>query len=125
MGISLNAHVRCLLLPSLCAFYVRFSTAPEGLCGRLSRQLIPAGHFRSEQRWRRRFHNKSERVVEIVRGVGGVMERGIVDGHFREGGASYQLSPLKWAPRRSCSMLWLVRSARLLVWGWYAVEAMQ
>ena len=70
------------------------------------------------------FTKRVEVVVEIVRGVGGIGERALLMAISARGRASYQLSPLKWATRRSCFMVWLVRSARPLVWGWYAVEAM-
>ena len=41
-------------------------------------------------------------VVERVRGVGGVMERGIIDGHFREGQSVVPVVAVAGAPRRSC-----------------------
>ena len=62
-------------------------------------------------------------VVEIVRGVGGVTERALLKAICARVRASYQLSPMKWAPRKSCFMVWLRRSVRPLVW-WYALESM-
>jgi len=70
------------------------------------------------------FTTKVKAVVEIVRGVGGVGERGIIDGHLREGQSVVPVVSVEVGSAKKLLHGLDGTLRETIGLGWYAVEAM-